>query len=64
MKVSQLIHQLKKCHPDDDVEISIDYENTPEDEREFGVCIGLNEITPVSIGSVTLLCECEGKNVT
>jgi hypothetical protein len=57
MKVSELIEKLKKCNPDDRVEVSVDFIDTPPEHREFAECIGINEITKESLVSIVLLCE-------
>ena len=53
MKVSELIEQLKKCHPDDNVEVSL----TTDDNHYFGGIIEVNEIKAHRIGNVTLIAD-------
>lgn len=53
MKVGELIEKLKMCNQDDMVEVSL----LTDDNQFFGGIIDINEITPRSIGNVTLIAD-------
>jgi hypothetical protein len=56
VKVSELIEQLQKCHPDDDVRMSIDAGELPL-ERTWAALIGITEVTSDRLGEIVLLGE-------
>ena len=60
MKVSELIEQLKQCHPDCTVTVSMAVDSLPEDGRNeyfriFGDVCHINQVQKFPLEDVTLI---------